>query len=130
MTDQVRVGSVSDFADGRLHAVDADGTAVIVGQVDGSLCAARNHCPHLGFSLTKGPGGVRFADGQVQCPWHNSRFDLRSGENLDWATGFAGREMPRWSQRIIALGRKPAPLTTYPVVVEGEDVFLDVPSSR
>jgi nitrite reductase/ring-hydroxylating ferredoxin subunit len=35
------------------------------------------------------------ADGQVVCPWHNSRFDLASGENLDWAPGFAGRDMPR-----------------------------------
>jgi hypothetical protein len=34
--------------------------------------------------------------------------------------------MPRWSARLIALGRKPAPLTTYPVVVEGEDVLVDL----
>ena len=126
MADRVRIGSVSDFADGELHAVDASGTHVIVGMVDGTPCAARNRCPHLGLSLTKGPGGKHFDDGQVVCPWHNSRFDLRTGDNLDWAPGFAGRDMPRWSAKLIALGRKPAPLTTYPVTVEGEDVFIDV----
>jgi nitrite reductase/ring-hydroxylating ferredoxin subunit len=126
MTDRVRVGSVSDFTDGQLHSVDPAGTPVIVAQVGGSLCAARNRCPHLGFSLTKGPGGLGFTDGEVTCPWHNSRFDLRSGENRDWAPGFAGRDMPRWSRRLIALGRKPAPLTTYPVDVEGEDVFVEL----
>jgi nitrite reductase/ring-hydroxylating ferredoxin subunit len=62
----------------------------------------------------------------VQCPWHNSRFDLCTGENRDWTSGFAGRKMPRWSHRLIALGRKPAPLTTYRVEVEGEDVFVDL----
>jgi nitrite reductase/ring-hydroxylating ferredoxin subunit len=126
MTDRVRVGTVSDFADGQLHSVDAAGTVVVVGIVDGRPYAARNRCPHLGFSLTKGPGGSRFADGQVTCPWHNSRFDLCTGENLDWATGFAGRAMPRWSARLIGLGRKPAPLTTYQVSVEGDDVFVEV----
>jgi nitrite reductase/ring-hydroxylating ferredoxin subunit len=94
--------------------------------VDGTPYAARNRCPHLGLSLTKGPGGTRFAEGQLVCPWHNSRFDFCTGENLDWAPGFAGRAMPRWSAKLIALGRKPAPLTTYDVVVDGEDVFVEL----
>lgn len=125
MPGRVRVGSVADLADGEVHAVDAGGLSVLVALVGESWCAARNRCPHLGFSLTKGPGGLRFADGQVVCPWHNSSFDLVSGENLDWAPGFAGRDMPRWSRRMIALGRKPSPLTTYAVTVEGEDVYIE-----
>lgn len=126
MADRVRVGAVSDFADGRLHSVDAGGATVIVGMVDGTPYAARNRCPHLGLSLTRGPGGTRFDDGKVVCPWHNSRFDLCTGENLDWAPGFAGLAMPRWSARLIALGRRPAPLSTYAVVVDGEDVFVQL----
>lgn len=82
--------------------------------------------PSAGLSLTKGPGGLRYADGQVVCPWHNSRFDLASGENLNWAPGFAGRDMPRWSRKMIAHGRKPSPLTTYDVMVEGDDVYVEL----
>lgn len=126
MAGRIRIGTVADFADGELHPVDAEGTAIVVGQVDGSLYAARNRCPHLGFSLTKGPGGLNFDAGTVQCPWHNSRFDLCTGKNLDWTPGFAGRDMPKWSQRLVALGRKPAPLTTCPVVVEGDEVFVEL----
>jgi nitrite reductase/ring-hydroxylating ferredoxin subunit len=126
MSRLVRVGAVADFVDGDLRQVDADGTAVVVARDGDALCAADNRCPHMGFSLTKGPGGVRFADGVVQCPWHNSRFAFCSGENLDWAVGFAGRNMPRWSRRLIALGKEPKGLTTYPVVVEGEDVFVEL----
>jgi nitrite reductase/ring-hydroxylating ferredoxin subunit len=44
---------------------------------------AGNRCPHLGFSLTRGPGGLKYEDGVVQCPWHNSRFNVCTGENLD-----------------------------------------------
>jgi nitrite reductase/ring-hydroxylating ferredoxin subunit len=126
MAEKVRIGTVAEFSDGALHGVKAGDTGIIVGLVDGTLYAARNHCPHLGFSLTTGPGGTRFADGTVQCPWHNSTFNLCTGENLDWAPGFAGRPMPRWSAKLIALGKKPAPLTLYPVTVEGEDAFVEV----
>ena len=48
----------------------------------------------MGFPLTRGPGGLRFDDGIVQCPWHNSRFHVCSGENLDWATGSPARQYP------------------------------------
>lgn len=126
MSGRVRVGSAADFADGELHVLEAAGRSVVVGLVGDSLCAARNRCPHLGFSLTKGPGGLKYAEGQLVCPWHNSRFDLASGENLDWAPGFAGKDMPRWSRRMIALGRKPSSLTTYDVMVEGDDVYIEL----
>ena len=126
MADRVRIGSVSELSDGQLHGVEASGTKLIVGKVGDGLCAARNKCPHLGLSLTSGPGGTRFSEGEVQCPWHNSRFDLRSGENRDWAPGFAGHNLPRWSHKLIALGRKPASLTTYEVSVEGDEVFVQL----
>jgi nitrite reductase/ring-hydroxylating ferredoxin subunit len=126
MSGRVKVGSVADFADGELHAVDAAGTSLVVAVARGEICAARNRCPHLGLSLTTGPGGIRYADGEVTCPWHNSRFDLASGANLDWAPGFAGIDMPRWTHRLIALGRKPTPLTTYDVVVEDDQVYVEL----
>lgn len=123
---RVVVGKVTDFVDGQLRAVDANGTPVVVARDGETFCAARNRCPHLGFSLTSGPGGLRYSDGVVQCPWHNSRFEMCTGENLDWATGFAGREVPRWSRGLVALGRTPAPLTTLSVTVEGDEVVVEL----
>jgi len=67
---------------------------VVVARDGDSFCAARSRCPHMGFPLTRGPGGLRFDDGIVQCPWHNSRFEVCSGENLDWATGSPARQYP------------------------------------
>lgn len=126
MPGRARIGSVADFADGGLHPVEVEGVSLIVGVAGESVCAALNKCPHMGFSLTKGPGGTKFEDGQVVCPWHNSRFDLASGANVDWTPGVAGLDMPRWSRKMIALGKKPAPLTTYQVVVEGDDVYVEL----
>lgn len=126
MPRRIRIGAVGDFAAGSLTEVEIEGTKLIVAHDDQGLCAANNKCPHLGLSLTSGPGHQKYADGVVQCPWHNSRFVVRTGENLDWVPGVAGRSVPNWSKKMLALGRKPAPLTTVPVVVEGEDVFVDL----
>lgn len=120
------LGPLTTLPDGTATARDIDGTAVVVWRSGDEVCVVRNHCPHLGLSLTKGPGGLKAEDGQITCPWHNSRFDLCSGDNLDWVVGFAGRGMPRWSQRLVAMGKQPAPLTTYPVSREGDEVFVEV----
>ena len=124
MARMVRIGRVADFPAGAVTEVDVEGTTVIVVQDAEGLCAARNKCPHLGLSLTSGPGGRHYDDGVIQCPWHNSRFVVRSGENLDWTPGIAGRSVPAWSRKVISAGRKPAPLTTYTVVVEDDEVFI------
>lgn len=126
MSRRVRIGRVEDFNPGVMTEIDVEGTKMIVVRDDEGVCAVHNKCPHLGLSLTSGPGGRSFADGVVTCPWHGSRFVVRSGVNLDWVTGIAGRSVPGWSRKVIAAGRKPADLTTYPVVVEGDDVFVEV----
>ncbi len=126
MGTEVRVGTFSDFPDGQLIGVDADGHRLIVARRGNEVYVALNRCPHLGFSLTRGPGGLKYEDGVVQCPWHNSRFNVCTGENLDWVTGFAGRTIPRWSRSLIALGRKPCGLDTLPVTVRDGDVFTEI----
>ncbi len=91
-------------------------------------CVFSDRCPHLGLSLTRGPGGKKYVDGHIVCPFHNSEFDVRTGENLDWTPGFAGRRAPGWSRGLISLGRKPAPLRRFAVEVrDGRLVVDDAP---
>jgi nitrite reductase/ring-hydroxylating ferredoxin subunit len=123
---QHRLGRLEDFADGTAVARDVGGTAVVVWRSGDEVCVVRNRCPHLGLSLTTGPGGVHVDNGQITCPWHSSRFDLCSGTNLDWVVGVAGRGIPGWSRRMVAMGRKPSPLTTYPVSRDGDILLVDL----
>lgn len=126
MSTEVRVGSLTDFPDGGLTAVETDGHGLIVERKGDEVHVARNRCPHLGFSLTRGPGRLKYEDGIVQCPWHNSRFNVCTGENLDWVTGFAGRQAPKWSRSLIALGRKPRGLDTLSAAVRDGDVYITI----
>ena len=123
---EVSIGKLEDFPDGGLVGANAEGTHVIVGRTGDTVCVASSKCPHLGLSLTKGPGGLRYSDGVVQCPWHNSRFEVCSGKNLDWIGGFAGRATPAWSRKVIALGRKPKDLQTFPAVVRDGEVVVQL----
>ena len=126
MRTEVRVGSLVDFADGSLTGVDAGGHRLIVAREGDQVYAARNRCPHLGLPLTRGPGGLKYEDCVVQCPWHNSRFDVRDGRNLDWVTGFAGHRTPSWSHPVISFGRKPKGLDMLEASVRDGEVYVSV----
>ena len=87
---------MADSSGGKVHAVEAAGTSVVVACVGDSLCAARTRCPHMGFSLDR--------------------------DQVAWAPGFAGRDIPRWSRKMVAFGRKPSALATYDLILDGDDV--------
>jgi nitrite reductase/ring-hydroxylating ferredoxin subunit len=124
---QISLGPLANFPVGQATPVKVDGHAYIVVRESASPeepCVVDDRCPHLGLSLTKGPGGKNYDNGVIVCPFHNSTFDVCSGENLDWTPGFAGRAAPKWSKGLIAMGRKPAPLTTYAVAIEDGQVVI------
>jgi nitrite reductase/ring-hydroxylating ferredoxin subunit len=51
----------------------------------GEVCALANTCTHLGGPLAE---GSREGD-TVTCPWHGSRFDLRTGAVVEGPAVFA-----------------------------------------
>jgi uncharacterized membrane protein/nitrite reductase/ring-hydroxylating ferredoxin subunit len=48
---------------------------IVLGRTEDGYVAFDDHCPHRGGSLA---GGVMIC-GTVQCPWHGSQFDVRTG---------------------------------------------------
>ena len=76
-----------------MHRVDAAGEAVLVTRsTSGEICAIANTCSHFGGPLAE---GEREGD-VVVCPWHGSRFDVRTG---DVAGGPAVFPQPRFEAR-------------------------------
>ncbi|MGH2913557.1 MAG: Rieske 2Fe-2S domain-containing protein [Solirubrobacteraceae bacterium] len=72
-------------ADG-LRQVTVGGVPVLLARSrSGELCALANTCTHLGAPLAE---GSREGD-TVICPWHGSRFDLRTGAVLEGPAVFA-----------------------------------------
>ena len=121
------LGGLADFPLDKATSVKAGGTSYVVvrsSEAPDDVCVVVNKCPHAGLSLTKGPRG-EYADGVITCPWHNSRFDVCTGENLDWTPGVAGIAVPRWSRKLIAMGKSPAPLEVVAATIEDGNVVID-----
>lgn len=70
----------------KLRQVNVDGVPVLLARSQsGEICALANTCTHLGGPLTEGS-----RDGDtVTCPWHGSRFHLRTGAVLEGPAVFA-----------------------------------------
>lgn len=119
---RVSVGQVGDFT-GPSRVVNLEGQSVIVSRTSKGFCAVLNRCPHLGLPLA---GGTIEAD-TITCPFHLSKFDLCSGQNLDWTAGVLGLKVPAWSRGLIALGKKPQPVQTFRVTEENGELFLELP---
>lgn len=118
--DLVEVGKTEDFKEGRMRLVDFNGDNIIMTRYQGKVCAVINKCAHLAVALDSGT----LKDGVITCPLHNSKFDVCTGENLDWVPGVAGVRVPRWTSELIALGQEPRGIRSYTVVEENGSVFI------
>ena len=59
--------------------VRPEGRTIAVFRVGEAYYAIDNMCPHMGAELS---GGF-VEDGIVTCPWHEWRYDVRTGVNTD-----------------------------------------------
>ena len=72
MAKQIRVCPVAELASG---AVTGAGPYA-VGNIDGKYFAVTRRCRHLRADLAAGS----IEDGQLVCPWHQSAYDVGTGE--------------------------------------------------
>ncbi len=97
-----KLASIKEVSPGKSKIVDVGGKAIALFNINGTLYAINNRCTHVG-----GPLGQGSVEGNVViCPWHGSRFDITTGN----VVGPPARR----------------PVTTYRVIVEGEDILIDL----
>jgi nitrite reductase/ring-hydroxylating ferredoxin subunit len=119
---KTKVAELASLEEGKAHCVKAQDVSLVVVKVDGAVRAVENHCPHLGLPLGRG----KIQNGEIVCPFHGSRFSLATGENTDWVSAVAGMKIPGWSSALLSFGKKPQPIRTFPVSVEGQDVYVEL----
>ena len=93
---------LSDLADNTAKGLELDGVPVCVALTQGEVFALSDICSHADVNLSDGD----VEDGTVECWLHGSRFDLRSGR----PTGLPANR----------------PVPTYPVKIDGDDVYVAV----
>ncbi len=94
-----------------------------VGMSRGEPFAVSRRCRHQLGDLSE---GTVDADGCLVCPWHQARYDVRSGEMVSGPRGFLGYHGPtpgytgliRWVGRVL-------PLRVRRAVRRGDDVVVE-----
>lgn len=97
-----RVATLSDIEEGAAKAVRVGEQDIALCRVGDTIYAFENICPHAYAMLSDG----FIEDNEIECPLHAARFEISTGRCLGPP---ADRD-----------------LATYPVRIEGDDVFVEV----
>src|ERR687888_252 len=72
----VKVADTQDVQPSQMKSVEVGSETICIANVNGKYYAIGNVCTHEGGPLADG-----MLEGyEVECPWHQSRFDVRTGE--------------------------------------------------
>lgn len=104
MEDFVRVAATEDLPPGQRLLVEIEGIRIALFNLNGEFYAIEDVCTHDGGPLVE---GEILEGGQVECPRHGARFDIRTGEALS---------MPAFE-----------PTPSYDVEVDGGDIYVEKP---
>ncbi|MGN6707850.1 MAG: Rieske 2Fe-2S domain-containing protein [Candidatus Nitrosocosmicus sp.] len=74
--EYVKVAEINEIMPSHMKEVDIDGKKILIANVNGEYYAIGSICTHEGGPLADGT----LQDYQVECPWHGSKFDIRTGQ--------------------------------------------------
>lgn len=99
----LRAGSLAEVVPGAPRLVELHGRRVVLARLADQVYACADSCAHRGGPLGEG----KLVGARLTCPWHGWMYDVRTGRCLLPARG--------------------GPIATYPVRVDGDDVWVEIP---
>lgn len=104
MANWQRIATLHELGEGGLQGRTVAGKDIALARVNGAVYAFNSICTHAEVCLADG-----WLEGfEVECPAHGARFDVRSGA--------------------VACPPAAEALATYPVKIEGEEIYVDLGS--
>jgi 3-phenylpropionate/trans-cinnamate dioxygenase ferredoxin subunit len=97
-----RVCRLDEITEGRAFQANVDDEDIVLVREGDKVYALKDNCSHQDFPLSLG----QVSPGRIKCAAHGSEFDLATGRAIN-APAFA-------------------PVETYPIKIEGGDVYVDV----
>jgi nitrite reductase/ring-hydroxylating ferredoxin subunit len=102
MSRLVKIAEAQDVAPGTGKVIEAEGHSIALFNVAGAFHAIDNTCTHVGGPLGEG----ELAEEVVTCPWHEAKFNVKTGDVL----GPPARKGVR----------------SFPVKLQGDDVLVEL----
>ena len=100
---EVRVAALAEIPPGGLKRVEVNGVAIALARVGDAVHAVNDLCAHRGGPLSDG----RLSGTRLACPLHGWMYDVRTGQ--------------------CTFPRNGASVPSYPVRIDGNDVWIDLP---
>ena len=100
---------------GQMKAFTVGDRKIVLYRLSDGFFATQANCTHVFAPLAR---GTIIDDCKVQCPFHRARFDIRTGQVVDWAN------FPPGIQLLNAVRGKKA-LQTFTVSVKDGEVWVD-----
>jgi 3-phenylpropionate/trans-cinnamate dioxygenase ferredoxin subunit len=104
-----KIAEANQLQPGEMKSFPVEYGMVLLANVDGSLYALDNKCPHMGGNLS---GGV-LEGTTITCPRHGAKFDVRTGQNIG-------------SAKIAFIQMNVGNARSFPVKTEGNDILVDI----
>ena len=101
MAEFVKIAKAAEIPSGSGKTFEVGDRPIAVFNCDGTFYAIDDTCPHQGGPLGEG----ELAGTIVTCPWHEWRYDIRTGVNED---------------------DPGCQVSSYPVKVEGDEILVAV----
>jgi nitrite reductase/ring-hydroxylating ferredoxin subunit/uncharacterized membrane protein len=99
----IELGELADLKANQMKLIMTSEKRVVIGRTEsGEIVAFEDHCTHRGGSLADGA----MMCGTVQCPWHGSQFDVKTG--------------------VVKAGPATEKIKTYPVEEDGKRYRLHI----
>lgn len=76
--DWARVACLDEVPPGTLKGVEANGTRIVLANVDGDVYALLDRCSHQDYPLSDG----ELEGTKLECMYHGARFDVCSGRAI------------------------------------------------
>jgi nitrite reductase/ring-hydroxylating ferredoxin subunit/uncharacterized membrane protein len=92
------LGDARDIPEGALFKAKAGANNLVIVRTGDTILALHETCAHAGGPLAEG----KIVDGQVECPWHGSRYRLADGHATRGPTVY---DQPRYEVRRAESGR-------------------------
>src|SRR5580700_7972380 len=90
MSKLVKVAETKDISPGNGKEVEVEGRSIALFNVAGTFHAIDNTCTHEGGPIGEG----RLTGEVVACPWHDTEFNVKTGEALGPLTDERLRSFP------------------------------------
>jgi 3-phenylpropionate/trans-cinnamate dioxygenase ferredoxin subunit len=109
----IAASKLSELAPGGKKRIETQDGAILLVNVDGTLYAVDDRCPHMGGSLYEG----ELRGGSIVCPKHGSVFDVVTGKFVKGG-------------KFLFVEIKTKDLRRHDVVVEGNDVLVEADARK